>query len=203
MARGLYGAKAWVRGWQGSFPYGRQHWRCAQRCRGQRRRMSRQPRCAWHQPHHRGRSREHIRIGTMDYAETLPLRDGEVVLTFDDGPIPPLHRQGARHSCSRVRQGDLFQSSAPWRRSIRPGAARLRRGPHHRHAQHDASVPLRALSSSAPMPRSTMASRRPRRLWASGPARAVFSVSGLRPHRARPSTRRLARIDGLGRRRAG
>ena len=33
--------------------------------------------------------REHTRIGTMDYAETLPLRDREVVLTFDDGPIPP------------------------------------------------------------------------------------------------------------------
>jgi len=33
--------------------------------------------------------RDHIRIGTMDYAETLPLRDHEVVLTFDDGPIPP------------------------------------------------------------------------------------------------------------------
>jgi peptidoglycan/xylan/chitin deacetylase (PgdA/CDA1 family) len=33
--------------------------------------------------------RDHIRIGTMDYAETLPLADREVVLTFDDGPIPP------------------------------------------------------------------------------------------------------------------
>ena len=33
--------------------------------------------------------REHIRIGTMGYAETLPLADHEVVLTFDDGPIPP------------------------------------------------------------------------------------------------------------------
>ena len=33
--------------------------------------------------------REHKRIGTMDYAETLPLADREVVLTFDDGPIPP------------------------------------------------------------------------------------------------------------------
>src|SRR3954462_5384453 len=33
--------------------------------------------------------RDHIRIGTMDYAETLPLLDREVVLTFDDGPIPP------------------------------------------------------------------------------------------------------------------
>jgi peptidoglycan/xylan/chitin deacetylase (PgdA/CDA1 family) len=33
--------------------------------------------------------REHARIGTMDYAETLPLADREVVLTFDDGPLPP------------------------------------------------------------------------------------------------------------------
>ena len=32
--------------------------------------------------------REHPRIGTMQYAESLPLRDHEVVLTFDDGPLP-------------------------------------------------------------------------------------------------------------------
>jgi len=32
--------------------------------------------------------REHPRIGTMQYAETLPLQDHEVVLTFDDGPLP-------------------------------------------------------------------------------------------------------------------
>jgi peptidoglycan-N-acetylglucosamine deacetylase len=32
---------------------------------------------------------EHGRVGTMQYAETLPLQDHEVVLTFDDGPIPP------------------------------------------------------------------------------------------------------------------
>src|ERR1700730_4313279 len=32
--------------------------------------------------------REHPRIGTMQYAETLPLGDHEVVLTFDDGPLP-------------------------------------------------------------------------------------------------------------------
>ena len=34
-------------------------------------------------------AREHTRIGTMQYAETLPLQDHEVVLTFDDGPLPP------------------------------------------------------------------------------------------------------------------
>jgi peptidoglycan/xylan/chitin deacetylase (PgdA/CDA1 family) len=32
---------------------------------------------------------EHIRIGTMQYPESLPLADKEVVLTFDDGPLPP------------------------------------------------------------------------------------------------------------------
>src|SRR5258707_7090637 len=32
--------------------------------------------------------REHPRIGTMQYAQTLPLEDHEVVLTFDDGPVP-------------------------------------------------------------------------------------------------------------------
>ena len=32
---------------------------------------------------------EHPKIGTMQYEETLPLRDHEVVLTFDDGPLPP------------------------------------------------------------------------------------------------------------------
>jgi len=29
------------------------------------------------------------RIGTMQYGHSLPLADHEVVLTFDDGPLPP------------------------------------------------------------------------------------------------------------------
>jgi peptidoglycan/xylan/chitin deacetylase (PgdA/CDA1 family) len=33
--------------------------------------------------------REHTRIGTMSYVETLPLAEKEVVLTLDDGPRPP------------------------------------------------------------------------------------------------------------------
>jgi peptidoglycan/xylan/chitin deacetylase (PgdA/CDA1 family) len=32
--------------------------------------------------------REHPRLGSMQYPETLPLADHEVVLTFDDGPLP-------------------------------------------------------------------------------------------------------------------
>ena len=32
---------------------------------------------------------EHPRLGSLQYRETLPLEDHEVVLTFDDGPLPP------------------------------------------------------------------------------------------------------------------
>lgn len=31
----------------------------------------------------------HSRLGTLQYDESLPLKDHEVVLTFDDGPLPP------------------------------------------------------------------------------------------------------------------
>jgi hypothetical protein len=36
---------------------------------------------------------EHRRIGTLQYHESLPLADKEVVLTFDDGPLPPYTAQ--------------------------------------------------------------------------------------------------------------
>jgi len=32
---------------------------------------------------------DHPRIGTVQYSRSLPLEDKEVVLTFDDGPLPP------------------------------------------------------------------------------------------------------------------
>jgi peptidoglycan/xylan/chitin deacetylase (PgdA/CDA1 family) len=32
---------------------------------------------------------EHTRLGGLQYRESLPLNDHEVVLTFDDGPLPP------------------------------------------------------------------------------------------------------------------
>src|SRR5438309_2009750 len=37
--------------------------------------------------------RAHLIIGTMQYAKTLPLEDHEVVLTFDDGPLPRYSNQ--------------------------------------------------------------------------------------------------------------
>jgi peptidoglycan-N-acetylglucosamine deacetylase len=36
---------------------------------------------------------EHTKVGTMQYHETLPLKDHEVVLSFDDGPLPPHSNQ--------------------------------------------------------------------------------------------------------------
>jgi len=38
-------------------------------------------------------ARQHPLIGSMQYRETLPLDDGEVVLTFDDGPLPKYTNQ--------------------------------------------------------------------------------------------------------------
>src|SRR5439155_3542096 len=32
---------------------------------------------------------QHARLGSVQYSESLPLADHEVVLTFDDGPLPP------------------------------------------------------------------------------------------------------------------
>src|SRR6266516_4266685 len=37
--------------------------------------------------------RAHPLIGTMQYGKTLPLEDHEVVLTFDDGPLPKYSNQ--------------------------------------------------------------------------------------------------------------
>ncbi len=34
-------------------------------------------------------NKTHLRLGSQQYSETLPLAPGEVVLTFDDGPLPP------------------------------------------------------------------------------------------------------------------
>ena len=36
---------------------------------------------------------EYHRVGRMQYSESLPLNDKEVVLTFDDGPLPPYSNQ--------------------------------------------------------------------------------------------------------------
>ena len=37
--------------------------------------------------------REYPRVGAMDHAVALPLSDKEVILTFDDGPVPRYSNQ--------------------------------------------------------------------------------------------------------------
>ena len=51
---------------------------------------------------------EHPRIGTMQYPETLPLQDHEVVLTFDDGPLPPHSTQVLQILASQCVKATFF-----------------------------------------------------------------------------------------------
>src|SRR5262245_25264858 len=58
------------------------------------------------------------RIGSMQYAQTLPLKDHEVVITFDDGPIPPYANAILDTLASQCVKATYFWS-ARWRRPIR------------------------------------------------------------------------------------
>ena len=40
---------------------------------------------------------QYPRVGHMQYPDTLPLNDKEVVLTFDDGPVPPYSNEIRTH----------------------------------------------------------------------------------------------------------
>ena len=53
--------------------------------------------------------REHPRIGTMQYPETLPLEDHEVVLTFDDGPLPRNSNQVLEILASQCVKATFFE----------------------------------------------------------------------------------------------
>src|SRR5262249_33401251 len=54
----------------------------------------------------------------MQYAQTLPLKDHEVVITFDDGPIPPYANAILDTLASQCVKATYFWS-ARWRRPIR------------------------------------------------------------------------------------
>ncbi len=53
--------------------------------------------------------REHLRLGTMQYPETLPLADHEVVLTFDDGPLPRNSNQVLEILASQCVKATFFE----------------------------------------------------------------------------------------------
>ena len=62
--------------------------------------------------------REHPRIGALQYNETLPLNDKEVVLTFDDGPVRATQHR-ARTLASEVPAtffmvGQMANAYPPW-----------------------------------------------------------------------------------------
>ena len=53
--------------------------------------------------------REHRLVGTMQYRETLPLADHEVVLTFDDGPLPRNSNQVLEILASQCVKATFFE----------------------------------------------------------------------------------------------
>ena len=68
---------------------------------------------------------EHPRLGAMQYHETLPLEDHEIVLTFDDGPLPPRTTHvldTLRHECVKATFfliGKMAAAHPDWVKQIR------------------------------------------------------------------------------------
>jgi peptidoglycan-N-acetylglucosamine deacetylase len=73
--------------------------------------------------------KEHPRIGTMQYDETLPLQDHEVVLTFDDGPLPPHSTQVLDILASQCVKATFF-TIGRMARSFPEGVRRVRDAGH-------------------------------------------------------------------------
>src|SRR3954454_13728863 len=104
--------------------------------------------------------REFPRIGTAPYSHSLPLEDKEVVLTFDDGPLPPYTNRvldALAEHCVKANYflvGRMARGYPDLARRIlagRPLAPRLsgpppphpRRRPHCRHPQREPSARIR------------------------------------------------------------
>src|SRR6478735_12132206 len=73
--------------------------------------------------------REHPLIGTMQYRETLPLQDHEVVLTFDDGPLPHNSNQILEILASECIRATFFEIGR-MARSFPEGVRKLRDAGH-------------------------------------------------------------------------
>ncbi len=84
--------------------------------------------------------REHPRIGTMQYLETLPLADHEVVLTFDDGPLPRKSSQVLDILASQCVKATFFLIGQMARSS--PVGVRKLRDAHHTIGTHSQDHPL-------------------------------------------------------------
>src|SRR5882724_8846319 len=73
--------------------------------------------------------REHPRLGVMQYSETLPLADHEVVLTFDDGPLPRNSNQVLEILASQCVKATFFTIGS-MARSSPEGVRKLRDAGH-------------------------------------------------------------------------
>ena len=89
---------------------------------------------------------EHSRVGSMQYPETLPLNDHEVVLTFDDGPLPRYTNRVLETLASECVKATFFMvgqmaRAYPWmvRRVYDEG---------HTVANHTQNHPIRKMSAT-------------------------------------------------------
>jgi peptidoglycan-N-acetylglucosamine deacetylase len=84
--------------------------------------------------------RAHPRIGTMQYPETLPLADHEVVLTFDDGPVPKNSNQILKILADQCIKATFFTIGAQARAN--PEGVRKLEAAGHTVANHSQNHPL-------------------------------------------------------------
>src|SRR5262249_30525326 len=89
---------------------------------------------------------EHPRVGSMQYPETLPLDDHEIVLTFDDGPLPRYTNRVLETLASECVKATFFMvgqmaRAYPWmvRRVYDEG---------HTVANHTQNHPIRKMSAT-------------------------------------------------------
>src|SRR5262249_16164687 len=93
---------------------------------------------------------EHPRVGSMQYPETLPLDDHEIVLTFDDGPLPRYTNRVLETLASECVKATFFMvgqmaRAYPWmvRRVYDEG---------HTVANHTQNHPIPKMSATQPAP---------------------------------------------------
>ncbi len=84
-------------------------------------------------------AKAHPLIGTMQYRETLPLNDGEVVLTFDDGPLPKNSNQILEILASQCVKATFFMVGQ--QAKANPEGVRKVRDAGHTVATHSQSHP--------------------------------------------------------------
>ena len=138
----------------------------------------------------------------MQYKQTLPLNDHEVVLTFDDGPLPPYSNSILDTLDSQCVKATYFLVGEMAHAYPAIGAAHLQCRPHHRHSQPGSSARLPASVAAAGRTRG----RRRHRLgrcgaWRSQSGSAVFPHSWPRPLQYRGRLPRRAFAGDLERRR--